>query len=119
MRKPPARKRRFAAPFAGALALLAISASPASASICPAGTDPLSDYCSSTANYASLVSGDEPLAWYRLNDAVNATTMADSSGNLHDGEYKNGQDSGPTGISGDGNKSRDFWGESGYGFVNG
>jgi hypothetical protein len=45
--------------------------------------------------------------------------MADSSGNDRDGEYKNDQDSGPTGISGDGDRARDFFGAGGYGFVNG
>ncbi len=48
-----------------------------------------------------------------------ARSMVDSSGNHRDGEYKNDQDSGPVGISGDGDRARDFFGAGGYGYVNG
>ncbi len=45
--------------------------------------------------------------------------MVDSSGNHHDGEYKNGTESGPIGIAGDGDKARRFTGADGYGYANG
>jgi hypothetical protein len=45
--------------------------------------------------------------------------MFDSSPNGHHGEYKNGQSSSPTGISGDGDAARDFNGQDGYGYANG
>jgi hypothetical protein len=45
--------------------------------------------------------------------------MNDASGNNRNGEYKNDQDSGPVGISGDGDRARNFFGKGGYGFVNG
>ena len=70
-------------------------------------------------NFDDLFRHDSPIAYYRLDDGLGATTMADSSANGHDGEYKNDQDSGPTGISGDGNHARDFFGLGGYGYVNG
>lgn len=61
---------------------------------------------------------DNPIAYYRLGDGSNQP-MVDASGNNRHGQYKNDQDSGPTGISGDGNKARDFFGAGGYGYVNG
>jgi hypothetical protein len=65
------------------------------------------------------MTGAAPEAWYRLGDASAASVMTDSSTHLHHGEYKNGQDSGPVGISADNDLARDFWGESGYGYANG
>src|SRR5436305_1781798 len=117
MHTPPVAKLRLAAPLVGAVVALALGAAPASATICPGGNtgNPLNDYCVATATWSTLIGGDLPEAWYRLSDGLGATDMLDSSGNLHHGQYKNGQDSGPTGISADGDKSRDFWGESGYG----
>jgi hypothetical protein len=69
--------------------------------------------------YSSIVGYDNPIAYYRLGDGAGATTMVDASPNHRDGEYKNNQDSGPVGISGDGDTARDFHGDGGYGFVNG
>ncbi len=66
--------------------------------------------------YPDVVRSDGPLAYYRLDDG--SETMADDTGN-HDGIYKNDQESGPVGISGDGNHARRFFGAGGYGYVNG
>ena len=68
--------------------------------------------------YADVVRSDSPLAYYRLDDGAGAETMADDT-HLHDGTYKNDQESGPVGISGDGNRARSFFGAGGYGYVNG
>jgi hypothetical protein len=46
------------------------------------------------------------------------SVLRDASGNGNDGEYKNETDSGPIGISGDGDSARVFLGADGYGFVN-
>ncbi len=70
-------------------------------------------------SFAGLVKDDHPLAYYRLGDGPGATTMADSSGHGHDGTYKNGQDSEPYGVSGDGDSARRFTGADGYGYANG
>lgn len=67
--------------------------------------------------FADIYRADSPIAYYRLGDTADA--MADASGNGRDGEYKNYQQSGPVGISGDGDTARLFWGDSGYGFSNG
>lgn len=68
--------------------------------------------------FKDLFNTDGPVAYYRLGDGP-GPVMADSSGNGRNGEYKNAQDSGPLGISGDGDHARNFFGTSGYGFVNG
>lgn len=68
-------------------------------------------------SFAEIFRADAPLAYYRLGDT--GSVMADASGNGHDGEYKNRQESGPVGISGDGDRARLFWGDGGYGFANG
>ncbi len=39
-------------------------------------------------SFAGLVKNDHPLAYYRLGDGAGATTMADSSGNGHDGDLQ-------------------------------
>ena len=67
-------------------------------------------------SFSDLFNADAPVAYYRLGDA--SGTMADASGNGHHGEYKNAQESGPVGISGDGDHARKFFGSSGYGYVN-
>jgi hypothetical protein len=54
-----------------------------------------------------------------MDDPANTSVMADVSGNNKNGEYKNGTESGPEGISGDTNTARVFTGRDGYGFVNG
>jgi concanavalin A-like lectin/glucanase superfamily protein/PASTA domain-containing protein len=58
---------------------------------------------------------DSPLAYYRLDDTTEV--MTDSGPHHVDGLYKNNQESGPVGISGDDNQSRRFWGDSGYGYA--
>jgi hypothetical protein len=68
--------------------------------------------------FSQIYGHDLPLAYYRLGDG-SGQPMVDASTNGHNGEYKNDQDSGPTGIAGDGDKARDFFGAGGYGFVNG
>ncbi len=72
-------------------------------------------------SFADLYRKDGPVAYYRLGEGTGAGTqpMADSSGNHHDGEYKNGTESGPVGIAGDGDHARRFTGADGYGYVNG
>lgn len=69
------------------------------------------------ATFADIFNADAPLGYYRLGDL--GEVMADASVHARDGEYKNLQESGPVGISGDLDLARRFWGESGYGFVNG
>jgi hypothetical protein len=61
---------------------------------------------------------DNPIAYYRLGDGA-GQAMVDWSGNGRNGEYKNDQDSGPYGISGDLDRARSFFGAGGYGYVNG
>jgi hypothetical protein len=68
--------------------------------------------------YVGVVGFDSPLAYYRLDDGAGAETMADYTG-AHNGTYKNDQESGPVGISGDGDHARRFLGAGGYGYVNG
>lgn len=68
-------------------------------------------------SFAEIFRADAPLAYYRLGDA--GAVMTDASGNGRDGDYKNRQESGPVGISGDGDRARLFWGDGGYGFANG
>lgn len=112
-------RRSAAATVALALAALAFTSS-APASYCPAGTDYVTDYCVNAALFDDLVLQDDPEAWYRLGDPLGASTMTDFSGNGHHGEYKNKQDSGPVGIAAnDPDTARDFWGDGGYGYVNG
>lgn len=60
-----------------------------------------------------------PVAYYRLNEAHSATQMVDVSGNGRHGEFRNDTKQGQTGISGDGDKTRQFLGEGGYAAVNG
>ena len=69
-------------------------------------------------NFAGIFNTDSPVAYYRLGDPA-GLFMNDASGNNRNGEYKNDQDSGPVGISGDGDRARNFFGKGGYGFVNG
>ena len=67
--------------------------------------------------FSHIMGHDTPIAYYRLGDGIGAATMDAQYG--PDGEYKNKQDSSPTGISGDGDSARSFDGDGGYGFVNG
>ncbi|WP_395696121.1 LamG-like jellyroll fold domain-containing protein [Nocardioides sp.] len=66
--------------------------------------------------FADIYRADDPIAYYRLGDT--GTVMADASGHGRDGTYKNKQESGPVGISGDGDTARRFWGDGGYGYAN-
>ena len=71
--------------------------------------------------FADIYRTDNPIVYYRLGDPT-GPLMADSSGNGRDGTYKNWQNSGPVGISGDGDRARSFnsFGkEGGYGYSNG
>lgn len=113
-------RNSLAAAFVGGLATLAFSAAPAAAIECPPGAsgDPLVDYCFVIPDFVGAITADGPEAWYRLGDPMGAEEMEDDSGNFHHGEYKNEQDSGPIGISGDGDRARDFWGVNGYGYAN-
>lgn len=67
--------------------------------------------------FADLYKTDAPVLYCRLGDPSGGA-LIDSSGNGNDGEYKNDQDSGPVGISGDGDRARNFFGAGGYGYVN-
>ncbi|MCB0863261.1 MAG: LamG domain-containing protein, partial [Solirubrobacterales bacterium] len=67
--------------------------------------------------FADLFNTDSPVLYCRLGE-TSGSTLVDSSGNGRNGEYKNDQDSGPVGISGDGDHARNFFGEGGYGYVN-
>ncbi|HNA45296.1 MAG TPA: LamG domain-containing protein [Solirubrobacterales bacterium] len=67
--------------------------------------------------FADLFNTDSPVLYCRLGDPSGGL-LVDSSGNGKNGEYKNDQDSGPVGISGDGDHARDFFGKGGYGYVN-
>ncbi|MCW2992211.1 MAG: hypothetical protein JWM73_2805 [Solirubrobacterales bacterium] len=59
-----------------------------------------------------------PFAYYRLNEPSGASVIDDEM-NAFDGEYKNLQDAGGPGISGDGNGTHEFFGSGyGYGYVN-
>ncbi|MGK2955460.1 MAG: LamG-like jellyroll fold domain-containing protein [Solirubrobacterales bacterium] len=69
-------------------------------------------------SFSSIYGHDNPIAYYRLGDGSGGP-MVDASPNGKHGEYKNDQDSGPTGIAGDGDKARDFFGSGGYGYANG
>lgn len=117
--------RRFA--LAGA-ALFALSASPASATVCPPGTTPVTDsdvllaYCVDSGPgdtiFRNFVRGHNPTLYFRMNDPAGSQVM-DGDDTRPDGEYKNRQDSGPIGIADDGDTAREFFGDSGYGYING
>ena len=68
--------------------------------------------------FEDIFNSDAPLVYYRLGDATDGP-MKDSGPHHRDGIYKNAQQSGPVGISGDGDRARRFHGSSGYGYVNG
>ncbi len=67
--------------------------------------------------FAEIFNSDSPIAYYRLGDAT-GDPMKDSGPGGRDGIYKNDQESGPVGISGDGDHARRFFGAGGYGYVN-
>lgn len=67
--------------------------------------------------FAEIFNADSPIAYYRLGDASGAP-MKDSGPQGRNGIYKNDQESGPVGISGDGDRARRFFGAGGYGYVN-
>lgn len=68
--------------------------------------------------FKDLFNTDAPVLYCRLGE-LTGSTMVDSSANGNNGEYKNDQDSGPVGISGDGDRARNFFGAGGYGYING
>lgn len=122
MTKPSVRHRHLGLALIGAVAAAMFGAAPASAIDCPPGAytgNPLLDYCQLVhVPFATLIAGDAPEAWFRLGDVQGSETITDSSGHAYNGGFKNGQDSGPIGISGDGDTARDFWGQSGYAYIN-
>ncbi len=67
--------------------------------------------------FADIYLADSPVVYYRLGDPA-GPLMSDASDNGRNGTYKNWQESGPVGISGDGNLARRFWGDGGYGYTN-
>jgi hypothetical protein len=67
-------------------------------------------------SFRDIYNTDSPVAYYRLGDAT-GDPMRDSGPHGRNGTYKNDQDSGPVGISGDGDHARKFFGAGGYGFV--
>ena len=67
--------------------------------------------------FRNFMLDDSPIAYYRMGDPAGSQTMHAEVG--PDGEYKNGQSSGPFGISGDGDTARLFTGADGYGYANG
>lgn len=72
-------------------------------------------------SYSSVIAQDSPVAYWRLNEDNNATTMADASGNGHAGGYKwdaSASANGGPGISGDGDTTREFFGNGAYAYVN-
>jgi len=75
--------------------------------------------------YSDVIAQDSPLAYWRLDEASTASTMADSSGNGHSGDFKwdlsdpTATANGGTGISGDGDTTRSFFGKGAYAYVNG
>jgi hypothetical protein len=72
-----------------------------------------------TETFQQMERDDAPLAYFRLDDPMGAGTMADFSTHGIAGEYKNGNDSSPDGISGDDDTARYFFGADGYGYANG
>ena len=68
-------------------------------------------------SFEDIYNQDAPVVYYRLGDANNGP-MKDSGPNHKDGIYKNAQQSGGIGISGDLDRARRFFGESGYGYAN-
>ena len=66
--------------------------------------------------FRNFMLDDNPIAYYRMGDPAGSQTMHAEAG--PDGEYKNGQSSGPFGISGDGDRARLFTGADGYGYAN-
>jgi hypothetical protein len=67
-------------------------------------------------SFEGIYNADAPLAYYRLGDATGGP-MKDSGPHGRHGTYRNGQQSGPVGISGDLDHARRFFGDGGYGFV--
>ena len=65
--------------------------------------------------YYQVVAADSPQAYWRLDEAVGATTAHDATGNGHDGTYKGGVTLGGAGaIANDADTAATFDGASGY-----
>ena len=75
--------------------------------------------------YSGVVQADSPFAYWRLGEPSAATTLVDSSGHGHNGEYKwdlsdpFATANGGAGISGDTDTTRQFFGSGAYAYVNG
>jgi hypothetical protein len=67
-------------------------------------------------SFQDIYNTDAPIAYYRLGDAT-GDPMKDSGPQGRHGIYKNAQESGPFGISGDSDRARKFFGSSGYGYA--
>lgn len=107
-------RRRFVEVGAVLLGCLLLGPTAANAN-CPPGVE-LPDYC--TIGYVNVVLQDNPLAYWRLGDALDTSVMSDETGN-HPGTYKNGAGGSPQlGISGDEDTAAYFVGEGQYGYVN-
>ena len=70
-------------------------------------------------HFAGVMTNDHPVAYYRLDELGAATTMIDSSGHGHNGEFKNDHSPFSAGVSGDSGTSRQFLGLGGYAYANG
>jgi len=75
--------------------------------------------------YPRVISADTPIAYWRLGDAWDQSTLSDSSGNGWNGQYKNGatgtagSPQPSYGVSGDGDTAAMFTGNGTYAYVNG
>lgn len=69
------------------------------------------------AGFDDVVTNDDPVAYYRLNEPTNSQVM-NGHGSLPDGEFKNDTKLGDEGVSGDSDTTRDMLGQGGYGYVN-
>src|SRR3954454_6807015 len=125
----PVPKRFAIALLAVAALVLSLPATPASAMVCPSGVSGVYYvvYCVASGGhyFQQFTESWLPTLYYRMNDAAGSAVLASDPGayyplpNPIDGEYKNGQDSGPIGIADDGDRARTFFGSSGYAYING
>jgi hypothetical protein len=67
--------------------------------------------------FGGMFLDDDPVGYWRLGDQPASSVIEDTSTRHRDGEFKNSQQSSPLGISADTDRSRVFFGSSGYGFV--
>src|SRR3954447_23238512 len=129
MHSAPVPKRIFTALLAAAALAVAMPAAPASAMVCPSGVSGVYYvvYCVASGGhyFQQFTESWLPTLYYRMNDAAGSSIMASDPGTYYpltnpiDGEYKNGQDSGPIGVADDGDRARQFFGSTGYAYING